>query len=376
MPELVRHRPLRVFMTADTISGVWAYCMDLARGLAARGVETTVAVFGPSTTRAQRREAHANDMLELIETGLELDWTAASHIDCMRAAERAADLAAFPAADVIQINGAAIALPCIATIPTLVVHHSCLATWWRASRGGSVPRDFLWRMKVNAEALRHAHRVVAPTSAMAAEMTEVYDLPFTPLVIRNGRAPTGLAVSNNLAEAAFTSGRLWDPAQDITTLDRAAARLPFTIYAAGNSGGPMDQSVELRHVEEIGGISPDEMRMWLAQRPIYVSTAVYEPFGFDVLEAAQAGCALVLADTPSQRELWDGAAIFTPAGDDEALAEALQMLWRHPDQRHALGLQAAKRAASYSLDSMVDRTLALYLQLAPEPAELTGQGVL
>lgn len=376
MPELVKDRPLRVFMTADAVGGVWTYCMDLARGLGARGVETTVAVFGPPTSRAQRREAHAIDMLELIETGLELDWTAESRADCMRAAERAADLAAFPTADVIQINGAALALPTIVSSPTLVVHHSCLATWWRAACDGPVPRDFLWRMEINAEALRHAHRVVAPTRAMAADMAEAYDLPFAPVVIRNGRARTGLTLSDNLAEAAFAGGRLWDPAKDVATLDRAAARLPFTIYAAGGTRGPLGQSIELRHVEQLGCIPADEMRMWLSQRPIYVSTAIYEPFGLGVLEAAQAGCALLLVDTPSLRELWDGAAIFTPAGDDEALAEALRMLWLQPDQRQALGLRAAERAAGYSLDSMVDRMLALYLQIAPEPAELIGQGAL
>jgi hypothetical protein len=35
-----------------------------------------------------------------------------------------------------------------------------------------------------------------------------------------------------------------------------------------------------------------------------------EPFGLAVLEAAQAGCPLVLSDLPGFRELWDGAALF------------------------------------------------------------------
>lgn len=384
MPELVKDRPLRVFMTADAVSGVWTYCMDLARGLATRGVETTIAVFGPPTSRAQRREAHAIDMLELIETGLELDWTATSHGDCLRAAERAADLASFPTADVIQINGAALALPAFTNIPTIVVHHSCLATRWRATGDGPFPHDLLWRIALNGEALHHAYRVVAPTRAMAVDMVDTYDLHTMPVVIRSGRGRTGRALAEdmtenmaeNLAEAVFTDGRLWDRAKDIATLDRAAARLPFTIYAAGSSRGPLGQTVDLRHVEQLGVIAPEEKRIWLSQRPIYVSTAIYEPFSLDVIDAAQAGCALVLADTPSLRELWDGAAVFTPQGDDAALAETLRELWVQPDQREALGQRAAARAATYSLDSMVDRMLALYLQFAPEPAELIGQGAL
>ncbi len=50
-------------------------------------------------------------------------------------------------------------------------------------------------------------------------------------------------------------------------------------------------------------------------RPIFVSTSLYEPFGLAVLEAAQAGCPLVLSDIATFRELWDGAAIFFPPGD-------------------------------------------------------------
>ena len=375
MPQPVKDRPLRVFMTADAVGGVWTYCMDLARGLSARGVETVIAVFGPATNRTQRREAGTIDNLELIETGLPLDWTADSPDECRRAGERAADLAAFPTADVIQINGAALALSGMTGIPTILVNHSCLATWWRAVGAGPAPEDFGWRIALNADALHRADRVVAPTRAIASEMAEAYDLDRMPIVIRNGRARSMIVPADDLADAVFTGGRLWDPGKDIATLDRAAAGLGFPVYAAGHSEGPLGQNVSLRHVEEIGPLAPSDVRQWLSRRPIYVSTALYEPFGLGVLEAAQAGCALVLADIPTLRELWDGAALFTPPGDDAALADALRLLRLRMDQREALGQRARERAALYTLDSMVDRMLALYLQVAPEPAELVGQGV-
>lgn len=374
MPQLVKQRPLRVFMTADCVGGVWTYCLDLARGLSARGVETVIALFGPPTTRIHRREANAIPLLELIETGLDLDWTAASPLECQRAGERAAGLASFPTADVVQVNGAALALPAFTQIPSIVVHHSCLATWWRAAGRGDMPEDFRWRIAVNEEALRRATRVVAPTRAMACEIADAYNLDSMPLVIRNGRARTGLTRSDDLADAVFTAGRLWDEAKDIATLDRAAARLNIPVFAAGSTLGPMGQSITLHHLEELGPISTDDMRQWLSRRPIYVSSAIYEPFGLGVLEAAQAGCALVLVDTPTLRELWEGCAIFTPPGDDAAIAEAVEMLRMRPDQRELLGARAAERSSAYSLDSMVDRMLALYLQVAPEPADLIGQG--
>ena len=48
----------------------------------------------------------------------------------------------------------------------------------------------------------------------------------------------------------------------------------------------------------------------MARTAVFVSPALYEPFGLAVLEAAQAGCALVLSDIPTFRELWDGVALF------------------------------------------------------------------
>lgn len=45
-----------------------------------------------------------------------------------------------------------------------------------------------------------------------------------------------------------------------------------------------------------------------------------------VFQGAAAGCAIVTSDTPAQREAFDGAAIFVPPGDPDALATALRDL--------------------------------------------------
>src|SRR5947199_312178 len=72
---------------------------------------------------------------------------------------------------------------------------------------------------------------------------------------------------------------------------------------------------------------------------IFASPALYEPFGLTVLEAAAAGCALVLSDIPSFRELWSGAAVFVDPADSESLHRALRDLSADDHQR--VGLQRA-----------------------------------
>ncbi len=115
--------------------------------------------------------------------------------------------------------------------------------------------------------------------------------------------------------AIFTAGRLWDEGKDLPTLDSAAGRTGLSAAAAGPLAGPDGQALTLQHVHPLGRLSDAELQARLAVRPIFVSTSLYEPFGLAVLEAAQAGCPLVLCDIATFRELWDGAAIFFPPGD-------------------------------------------------------------
>ncbi len=87
---------------------------------------------------------------------------------------------------------------------------------------------------------------------------------------------------------------------------------------------------------------------------MFASPSRYEPFGLAVLEAAQAGQALVLADIPTFRELWDGAALFA---SDDGFAAALR---RALDDPARLAAAARKRAGRYTAEVMAERTLALH----------------
>ena len=102
------------------------------------------------------------------------------------------------------------------------------------------------------------------------------------------------------------------------------------------------------------------MRGCFAGRPIFVSPAKYEPFGLAVLEAAQAGCALVLNEIPTFRELWDGAAVFAEADDQTALCAAIGCLIDDPARRRAIGAAAQDRARRYTLAVMVANTIDAY----------------
>jgi glycosyltransferase involved in cell wall biosynthesis len=359
--------PLKILMTADAVGGVWQYSLDLAKGLSGSGVETVLAVMGPSPAPAQLKAASAVPGLTLLDTGLPLDWLAPHDAAVKSAGNGVAELAERHGVDIVQLNAPALAAQSSLPVPVIAVAHSCIATWWRAVKECPIDADYQWRADLHGEGLRRAHRTVAPTAAFAEATREVYGLEAAPIAFHNGR--TSLALPKVAPhDFAFTAGRLWDQGKNAATLDRAAAGLPIPLYAAGAAEGPNGQRVQLEHVRALGPLGEREIARWLAARPIFVSAARYEPFGLAVLEAAAAGCPLVLSDIPTFRELWSGVARFVRAADDQAFANEIRDIAGNDLLRSKMGEAARQRAARYSVDAMAGKMLELYRELAGAPA--------
>ncbi len=358
-------RKQQIFMTADAVGGVWQYALDLARGLHPHGVETTLAVLGPRPDASRLDEAGAVDGLTLMPLDLPLDWTAATADEVLRASSALAALADEAGADLVHLNSAALGAAASFRAPVVIGCHSCVATWWEAVRSGPVPDDFLWRAKLVLQGYRAAAALIAPTAAFADVTCRTYGLGEAPDVVHNGRSRIAPRRDRPAFSAsfAFTAGRLWDDGKNLAVIDRAAARLQIPIVAAGPTEGPNGARIDLRHAKPLGPLSGAEIARWLRACPIFLSSALYEPFGLAVLEAAQAGCPLVLSDIPSFRELWDGAALFVPAQDDRAFARAVEEIVKDPDLRARMGAAAMKRALHYSVEAMAAETLAIYRSL-------------
>jgi glycosyltransferase involved in cell wall biosynthesis len=116
-------------------------------------------------------------------------------------------------------------------------------------------------------------------------------------------------------------------------------------------------------VRQLGHLGASALGHWLGRAAIYVLPARYEPFGLSILEAGLAGCALVVGDIPSLRENWDGAAVFVPPDDAEALAMELSRLIQKPERLGILADRAHTRAREFTPQRMCAGYLAAYQQL-------------
>ena len=181
----------------------------------------------------------------------------------------------------------------------------------------------------------------------------------SPAVVPNGRRPQPRSHGGK-QPIAFTAGRLWDAGKNVRTLDDAARRMRGAVYAAGPLQGPDGATVSVHSVRALGVLGPAAMQDQLHTAAVFVSLALYEPFGLAVLEAAQAGCALVLSDIPTFRELWSDAAVFVPAAEPACVAAVLDGLLDNPDEAARLGRLAQSRATRFTVDAMVAGTEAVY----------------
>ena len=113
------------------------------------------------------------------------------------------------------------------------------------------------------------------------------------------------------------------------------------------------------------------MAAWLARAAVFALPARYEPFGLLPLEAALSGCALVLGDIESLREVWGDAADYVDPDDADALARTINTLIASPERLHAASGAAYAQAVGYGME----RTAAAYVDLyqrAGVPARVRG----
>jgi glycogen synthase len=360
---MMRAGPGLVLMTADTLGGIWSYALDLAAGLAQAGTRTILASMGPAPSGAQRAAAAAVPGLTLEVSTFRLEWLPGAEDEVRRAGNWLLQLEQLHAPDVVHLNGYAHAeLPWRA--PTVVVAHSCVLSWWRGVHGGGgLPASWDAYAETVARGLAAADLVVAPTAAHLREIEAIYGWRPGARVIRNG-VDAALFRCEPKRELIFSAGRVWDEAKNVRALDAVAPRLAWPVVVAGDWRPPTGGGEPPSHLLCLNLLERAQVREWLASAPIYASPARYEPFGLGALEAALSGCALVLGDIPTLRELWSDAALFVQPDDHDGLLAVLADLIERRSLRESFGRAARARGLAYSLEPMTQGYLEAYADAA------------
>lgn len=336
-------KPSRVLLTTDAVGGVWRYTIDLAAGLARQGIQVLIACLGPRPSAEKKVQLSRMRHVELREGEFALEWMPDSWRDVDAAGDWLLQLESEFSPGLIHLNGYAhAALPW--SNPVLSMAHSCVCSWWRAVHACAPgPEWDEYRRRV-ARGLRAANAVAAPSAWMATAIERDYGLPVARVRVIHNFSRARVVDTEPKQPFFLAAARAWDAAKNFQLLDGIASRLSWKLRIAST----------LAHAD---------LQREMTRAAIFVHPALYEPFGLSVLEAAGHRCALVLADIPSLRELWDHAAVFIDPRDEDRWASELNRLAGDQAAQENLARLAHRRAAQYSAATAMRQYMSLYSAL-------------
>jgi glycosyltransferase involved in cell wall biosynthesis len=359
----------RVLITSDVVGGVWDFALTLGSELRARHDAriTLLALGEPSATE---HAAAVAAQLDFRYVPVKLEWMADSADDVGRTAGIVAHVARSVGADVVHANQFAAACAEL-HIPVVLTVHSDVLSWSRWTRG--TPANMSTWASYAAlvrEALLRADAVTAVSGFLAGEIGSLYDVRRPVEVIHNGWPH--LSATSTRRDGTLLAGRVWDEAKNFGLVSRAAVGWePGSVLLAGEARHPESGALaEIGPlVRGLGFLSRDELLRRMADSAIFLSPARYDPFGLLPLQAALSGCALLLSDIPSYRELWQDAAVFFRSDDAADLRARWRRLLERDDERAEVQRRAMLRACTkYTSAGMSDRYAELYARTRPAVA--------
>ncbi len=349
----------RILLTGDTAGGVWTFTLELADGLIRREIDVCLATFGPRVSESQRRAARGIKDLQWFHFNSKLEWMEEPWQDIENAASWLMNTVRKYDPDLIHLNTLCHGgLPWKVAVVSTV--HSCVDAWWRAVKKSKLPQEWTRYRQEAKFSLASSSIVTAPSRAALKDAGRFYNIDVSSAqVIYNSRS-SGTFRSEAKEPFIFSAGRLWDEAKNVKMLAGVAPHLEWPVYLAGNAHDPHGRENTLASCHLLGELSTSELSGWYGRASIYVLPARYEPFGLSVLEAALSGCALVLGDIPSLREVWQDAASFVSPDDPACLTATLRRLMNDPEYCENMSRRALNRASQFTQSRMVAGYIAAY----------------
>ena len=349
-PSSGKGRVRHVLMSTDTSGGEWTSSLELSRTLCGQGMWVTLATLGAPLTAAQWAEVRGVPGLHVEQSTWRSEGTLDAWEDVTAAGAWLLELESRHLPDVVHLNGY-----CHGALPwrrkPLVVGHACPLA--RAAR------DARYHAEVT-RGLRAAGHVVAPSHALCESLVLQAGPLSSTSIIAPARRYADFPPARLREPFLFATGALWDEARNLEVLEAVAPRLDWPVFVAGALEHPHGGPVRSRSLHLLGDLPPPALADRLGRASLFVLPAREEPSGLAALDAALAGCALVLSDISSLREMWEDAAVFVPPDDAEMWTRALRLLASEPVLRGRLSTLARTRALEFSPERMADAYVTLY----------------
>lgn len=349
----------RILFTVDPHGAGWMHTVSLAGALLRRGHDVLVASFGPEPS-AERMAAVEDSGIRLTRVEIPGPTTDPTFIQTARAALE--ELVKEWSPSVVHIDRCSFGDLELEVPKILMIAADRTA---RISRGRGPAR----------RGLLGADAVVSPTRALSEEISRRFEYrrPISLIQpgIELGDKPVMLSPVKKSRSGFVCYGRTDEKADGFDVMMEALRRVkieaPFKI--AGEGARPPLPG----WIADLGWLDTDGRSSAFEKAEVAVLPARDDPFGLRSVEAGLAGCALILSDVPSHRELWNGAAVLVPVDDPAALADAIGLLATDSRRREECQRLCHARAVSgFSADRMVDEYLDVHRRIRRTWAKKAG----
>ena len=227
---------------------------------------------------------------------------------------------------------------------------------WVHTDSAFVAQEVVEALGVPEERVRAVHLGVSPATATAPEdLARLLPDWVTSYVLAVGRV---------------------EPRKDLPTLVRAfgafaTSRPGLALVLAGPGGSGSEQledaiagSPAREQVLRLGWVEDRARDTLIRQATVFAYPSRYEGFGLSPLHAMATGTPVVASACGALEEILGDAAWLVPAGDDVALADALERLVDDATARAQLARKGRQRAAQYSWHNCAEGLASLYHELA------------
>ena len=364
---------MHVLVTADSLSGSWAYARELVTGLVTRGVRVTLVSFGEIPLPEQTAWMDHLHGLDYRPTAFHLEWMQDAKEDLPESSAFLCELVRELRPDLLHLNQFCYGnLP--VDVPRVVMAHGDLITWSHAvhNHASHSERSLKWYRNTVLAGLAGADAVVAPSEWMLDRISEYYRRPQRGEVIYPGRNPIFFNPYISKDDCVLAVGRMVDAGKQVFLLTQQPYSVPVCIVGAEHTvptpripiRADVKVATDQTSVAIRGPQTEAQLHALYSRASIYAATARYDPLGMAALDGAFSRCAIVANDIPSFREIWGGAALYFRTNDAASLAENISRLNDDRAMRRAYAEMAYSRARErFTTKRMIDECLYLYRSL-------------
>lgn len=333
------------------MGGVWSYALELMKGLQKYNVEFLLAVLDKPLNKFQIEDIRELKNVSVAENSFKLEWMENAWKDVDLSGEWLLNLKDKFAPDLVHLNGYSHgALHW--DIPVLITGHSCVLSWYNEVKRNSPPE--IWdEYKTRArKGLLNADMIITPSDTMLNYLQRYYGKLDKAKVIYNGIDPAGYKPGDK-KNKVFSLGRLWDEGKNIYSIIQSVPFIKWPVYFAGDDKDPFGINYfDNVNSNFLGIISRKKVSYHLSEASIFAHPAKYEPFGLAPLEAAYSGCALVLGNIESLKEIWEDNALYVDPFDNNDISSTINRLIDDKRMRGIYALRAFEHAQRYNINAM------------------------